>query len=413
MKEYKIINARLTPNGTPMEIYIKNGLIEKIDNEIKYNTETYDAKENVIVPGLIDMNCTSGEPGYEYKEDFISLANAAAAGGYTTLTCQPNVKPVADNKAVIEYIISKSKQNTKINLFPYGSMTIEMEGKMLAEIGEMYADGIVAVSDGGISIADSSLLRAIMIYSKMFKIPVITSCCDKSLAADGVINEGYVSTLCGLKGIPREAEDVIVGRNILLAKTSKAKLHITQVSTEDAVSQIRHAKAAGVDVTCDTCPQYFALTEYAALDYNTFAKIKPPLRTHRDIAAVLEGLRDGTIDAISSGHSPTTVENKLVEFDAAEYGISALETVFAISFSELVEKGVLSFQELISKLSTNPARILGLKERGMLRKGYKGEVAIFDIESKYRIKGEHFKSKAKFTPFENREVKGKAVKTFI
>ena len=320
------------------DIFIEGGLIADIGE----NLHVEDAREldldgHVVLPGFIDMHCNICEPGFENIEDISTVSRSAARGGFTSITCEPNTKPVIDNKTVVEYIISKSKAQASVNIYPYGSMSMGCEGTAIAEIGEMYEAGVVAISDGDEFIDSAALMRNVMRYSRMFDLPIMTHCEDRSLSGKGVMNEGYTASCLGLSGMPREAEELQVARNILLAEITGARLHIAHVSTGGSVRMVRDAKKRGLQVTCETCPHYFALTEEAVEDYNTFAKVNPPLRTQEDVEAILEGIADGTIDAIASGHSPTSRTDKDKEFGNAAYGISALETAFPISFTKLVE----------------------------------------------------------------------------
>lgn len=397
----------------PMDIYMENGVIQGISKNIDYhNVEIIDASEKVVLPGLIDMHCSVCEPGYEYKEDIESATKAAARGGFTTITCLPNTEPAVDNKAVVEYILSKAKSDGIVHIFPYGSMSKGCKGKEIAEIGEMKLAGVVAITDGDISIMDTNLLHNIFRYARMFDIPVITHCEDLNLSGNGVVNEGYISTLMGLQGIPKEAEEVMVARNLVLAEGTKSRLHISHVSTKGSVQLIREAKKRGVQITAETSPQYFTLTEQSVSRYNTLAKVNPPLRTEEDIEAILEGLRDNTIDVISSSHTPASIESKNTEFDNATYGISNLETAFAVSYTALVEKNILTLTQLVQKMADNPAHILALN-KGRLEVGADADIIVVDVKQKYAINASEFASKAKFSPYNAMEVKGKVLHTFV
>ena len=320
-----------------LDIYMEDGVICKIGENLEENgAEILDADGKYILPGFIDMHCSVCDPGYEYIEDIETASCSAARGGFTSITCEPNTNPAIDNKTVVEYIVSKSKEYSLVNIFPYGSMSVGCLGEHMSEIGEMYEAGIVGIADGGRSIMNASFLANVFRYSKMFDMPVLTHCEDKNLAGKGVMNEGYMSSSLGLLGIPKEAEEVIVTRNIILAEGMGAKLHISNVTTKGSVQLIREAKKRGTRITCETSPHYFLLTEEAVENYNTLAKVKPPLRTKEDVKAIIEGILDGTIDVITSGHSPTKLTDKNKEFDNADYGISAFETAFALSYSKLV-----------------------------------------------------------------------------
>lgn len=397
-----------------LDIFIEKGKIAKIGKNltIECDDET-NAEGNYILPGLIDMHCNICDPGYEYIEDIETASMSAVKGGFTTITCEPNTKPAIDNKTVVEYIVSKSKMYSLVNILPYGSMSIDCMGNEMSEIGEMHQVGIVGISDGNNTVADACLLRNIFKYSKMFHLPVITHCEDKSLSQSGVMNEGFISTCLGLRGIPREAEEIIVARNIVLAENVGNHLHIAHVSTKGSVQLIREAKKRGVFVTCETCPHYFILTEDAVGEYDTLAKVNPPLRTEQDREAIIEGLSDGTIDVIVSGHSPTNLTDKNKEFDRAEYGISSFETAFALSYTKLVETGILSLQQLVEKMSKNPAAILHLSKKGNIAIGMDADLTIVNIEKSYKVDAFSFYSKAKFSPFHGLEVKGNVIYSVV
>lgn len=413
IKNGKVISSHYDIDSL-YDIYIIDGMISKIGNGLEEEADTIiDAHGNYVLPGLIDMHCNICDPGYEYIEDMETASYSAVRGGFTTITCEPNTKPVIDNKTVVEYIISKCKDYSVVNIYPYGSMSLGCLGKDMAEIGEMFQAGIVGISDGDEFLENAAFLRNVFRYSKMFDMPVITHCEDKSLSGRGVMNDGVVASELGLFGMPKEAEEVVVARNIILAETAGSRIHIAHVSTKGSVQLIRDAKKRGVNLTCETCPHYFILTEEAVGRYNTFAKVNPPLRTQQDVEAILEGIADGTIDVIASGHSPTKLSDKHKEFDNAAYGISAFETTWSLSYTKLVETGLISFCKLIDLMSTNPAKILGLKQKGCLSVGMDGDVIIVDTNNTYAIDADEFFSKAKFSPFQNVTVKGKVLHAIV
>jgi len=372
-----------------------------------------DAKGGYVLPGFIDMNCEICDPGYENIEDLSTVTRSAAKGGFTSITSQPNTSPVVDNKTVVNYIISRALKLSMVNVHVYGQMTVGGEGTKIAEIGEMVTAGIAALSDGGKCVADAALLRNIMRYSSMFNIPLITTCEDPALAAKGVVNAGKVASAFGLRGIPREAEEIMVSRNIILSERTGCRIHISKVSTKGSVELVRAAKTKGVFVTCDTQPHYFTLTEDNVDGYNTLVKVKPPLRCWEDVDAIIEGLQDGTIDAISSGHTPTTIESKHREFDMASFGISSLETAFGVSYSALVTSGKMKLSQLIDKFNKYPAKILLLESKSGVEKGRDGDLVIFNPEEEHFITPPNFVSKAKFSPFGGMMVKGKLKCTIV
>jgi len=399
-----VLQDVLIYNNTIIEV----GKIETTDL-----CQVIDAKENYILPGFIDMNCTIFEPGYVNKEELVTAARSAVKGGFTSICMQPNTNPVTDNETVVAYIISAAKKIPQVNIFPYGAMTKGLSGQGLTEIGKMKDVGIIGVSDGGVPITDATILRNIFSYSKMFDLPLITACKDLYLYDGGVLHDGYTATLMGLRGISKEAEEVITARNIILARHTGAKLHLNHISTGGSVEIIRQAKKDGINITCEVQPQYFALTENYALGYNTLSKLSPPLREKQDLEAIKQGIIDGTIDAISSGHLPETIESKHVEFDLASFGISSLETTFAISYKYLVESGAISLSQLVEKLSTTPADILGLKTKGKIAVDYDADIIIMDLKDKYTINSKKFASKAKYSPFDGEEVKGTVIQSFV
>ena len=396
------------------DIYVEKGIIEEIGLDLeKPDARILDMRGSMILPGFIDMHCNICDPGFENIEDIETVSQSALRGGFTTITCQPNTNPAIDNKTVVEYIVSKSKYKSIVNIYPYGSMSIGCDGEEMAEIGEMVEAGIVAISDGDKSIDQAYFLRNVMLYAKMFDLPVITHCEDKGLCGKGVMNAGAVATSLGLLGMPREAEEVIVGRNILLAETTGAKLHIAHVSTKGSVQLIREAKNRGVKLTAETCPHYFLLTDEAVGEYNTLMKFNPPLRNQEDVEGLLKGIADGTIDVISTGHSPSAQRDKETLFDYAVFGISSLETLFPLCHTHLVEKDIISLERLVEMVSTAPAKILKLENKGIIEKGKDADLVTVDLKETFIIDPSHFASKAKFSPFTNEEVKGKIIEGMV
>lgn len=372
--------------------------------------QVMDVTGMVVTPGLIDAHVHLREPGFEYKETIASGAKAAAAGGFTAIAAMPNTKPVIDNRALVEFLITTAALETDIHVLPVGAVTKGMEGKEMAEIGEMTAAGAVAVSDDGFPVQNSEMMRRILEYCRMFDLPVLVHCEDKSLTADAVMNEGATSTIMGLRGAPAAAEEIMVARNISLAELAGARLHIQHVSTAGSVEIIRQAKKRGASVTCETCPQYFSLTEESVKDYNTNAKMNPPLRTAADVEAIKQGLAEGVIDIIATDHAPHAIEEKEVEFNAAAFGITGLETAVSLTITNLVETGVLSLPDAIAKLTTGPASILKL-ESGTLREGALADVTVIDPKAEVTIKASEMVSKAKNTPFDGMTLKGAVVAT--
>lgn len=413
-----IKNAKIVSNGVLekdiKDIYIEDSIIKKIDKNINIeNVEIIDAKNNYVLPGFIDIGCKIFENGYESKDNIIRISQAGAKGGYTTITTSSSAKPIVDNKTVVEYIHSKCKNETNINLYPIGNMTKGGEGKEISEIGEMILTGVVAISDGDNPIEDTNLLRDIFLYSRMFYITVMTTLIEPKLSKNGTVNYGCMATKLGLVGIPREAEEIETSKNIILAKYTGAKVHISYVTTKGAVELIRQAKKEGVNITCSTAPHYFTLTDRELDNYNTFVKVMPPLREEQDIQAIKEGLKDGTIDIIASGHSPALYEKKVTEFERAEFGISSLDVAFNIANTKLLKESDFSIEDITILMSKNPANVLGLKNKGEIKEGYDADIIIVDKEKEKIIKSSEFLSRAKYSPYENMKVFGEVITTIV
>ncbi|NDO19266.1 dihydroorotase [Lachnospiraceae bacterium MD329] len=391
------------------DIFINKGVIEDIDENIDLNgieMEVIDAAGKIVSPGLVDMHCHLRDPGQEYKEDIESGTKSAVMGGITSVACMPNTKPVADNESVITYIQSKAKEVGYVNVYPIGAISKGLKGKELAEIGEMKFAGAVAISDDGRPVVESGLMRRAMQYADMFDITVISHCEDIGLADGGHINEGFMSTYLGLRGITRAAEEVMVSRDILIAEATNTAIHIAHVSTRGSVELVRQAKKRGVRVTCETCPHYFTLTDKAVDGFNTNAKMNPPLRTDDDVEAIKEGLKDGTIDCIVTDHAPHHIDEKNCEFALALNGIVGFETSLGLGLKYLVETGVLTINELIEKMAVNPAKILGLN-KGNLSVGNTADITIFDPTVNWTVDIEKFSSKSKNSPYNGFELCGK------
>ena len=388
------------------DVLVRDGKISKIGDKLDADATVIDASGKIVSPGLVDMHVHLRDPGQEYKEDIVTGTLAAAFGGVTSVACMPNTEPVCDNEAVVTYIINKAKKEGYADVYPVGSVSKGLMGKELSPMGEMKFAGAVAVSDDGKPVSDSGLMRRAMEYAKMFDMRVISHCEDLPLANEGYMNEGAVATAMGLRGISRASEEVMVSRDILIAEAIGTPVHIAHISTRGSVELIRQAKARGVDVTCETCPHYFALTEKACEDFNTNAKMNPPLRTDDDVLAIKEGLRDGTIDCIVTDHAPHHIDEKNCEFGYAKNGITGLETSLGLAIKHLVNEGVLTLSQLIEKMSLNPSRILNIT-KGTLSEGAIADIAIFDPESKWTVEAKKLHSKSKNMPYEGFELYGK------
>ncbi|MCX7940203.1 MAG: dihydroorotase [Endomicrobia bacterium] len=391
-----------------LDILIENGKITKIAEKINLKPNLIiNAKSYIVSPGLIDIHTHLREPGNEEEETIASGTIAAAAGGITSVFCMPNTQPPIDDQTSVEFVMLKAKSEGVVNVFPVGAITKNRQGEELTEIGELKKAGVVAISDDGEPISNSKIMRRALEYARMFDLTVISHCEDKLLTKGGVINEGRVSTLLGLRGMPKEAEEIMVMRDIILASLTLGKLHITHVSTKNSINFIRHAKQNGLQITCDVTPHHFTLSEdeIEKQPYNTNLKMNPPLRTHEDVKALIEAIKDDTVDCIASDHAPHTVEEKNKEFDLAPFGIIGLETLLPLSITYLYHKEKLPLKNIIKKLATNPARIFKLKDKGSLKIGYDADITIFDPYKEFVVKS--FSSKSSNSPFIGWKLKGK------
>lgn len=420
----KFYNANLIDPFTNKEgivdIVIDEGIISKVRFKRKYqplaknaknsnsNLEI-DAKDLYVFPGLIDMHAHLREPGYEYKETIRTGTLAAVRGGFTSVCCMANTNPVNDNPEVTYYILAKAKEEGNCDVLPIGAVTKGQKGEELSEMAMLKEAGCVAFSDDGMPVINSMVMRRALDYSKAVGAPIISHCEDLSLSEDGVMNEGKLSFLMGLKGITKASEEVMIARDIILSKYSKAPLHIAHVSTKGSVELIKYAKQQGILVTAETCPHYFTLTEEAVKDYNTNAKMNPPLRSEEDKESIKEALRDGTIDVIATDHAPHHIDEKKIPFQEALNGISGLETAFALSLS-LVHGGVLTLKQLIEKLTFNPSKILKITKEG-IKEGALADLILVDINRKWRVDKDKLASLGKNTPFDGWELTGKVLIT--
>ena len=412
--KYIIKNGSVVfPGGVKKcDVLVEDGKIAEVGENISCDCEVLDAEGLHVFPGLIDMHVHLREPGFEGKEDIESGSKAAVAGGFTQICCMPNTNPVNDNAVVTTYIKYRSEQVNLCKVHPIGSITKGEKGEELAEIGKMASAGAVAISDDGRSVMDSKIMRLAMEYANGFNLKCLCHCEDANLVDGGVVNEGLNSTITGLKGSIRAAEDIMIAREICLSESLGIPVHICHVSTYSGVELIRSAKARGVKVTAESCPHYFWLTDDIITGFDTYTKVNPPIREESDRQAIIEGLKDGTLDCIVTDHAPHSKKDKQVEYSLAAFGISGIETSFSLSYTKLVKEGDMSLPELAEKMSAAPARILNL-EGGEIKAGAPADITIADLAAKYVIDGEKFISKGKNTPFNGTEVYGKGAYTIV
>ncbi len=401
--------------NTGKSVFIEDGRVVGLlshSDDVPEGCEVIDAVGLIVAPGFIDMHTHLREPGHEYKETIASGAASAVAGGFATVCAMPNTDPVNDSAAVTRFIIEQAENARLANVFPIGALTKNSAGTELAEMGEMKDAGIVAVSDDGRSVPSPGMMRRAMEYARGFDLPVIDHCEDKSLARGGVMHEGHWSLVLGLRGMPAAAEEVDALRDCALAELTGARLHLAHVSTRGAIEAVRRAKEKGLRVTCEVAPHHWTLTDEAVADYDTNTKMSPPLRSWDHIEAILAGLRDGTIDAIASDHAPHHADEKALEYDQAPSGITGLETAVGLAF-DLVNQGVIDIERLVEVLATNPARILGLENRGTLGADAYADVTILDPSFQWTVDASRSKSKSRNTPFDGRVMTGAAVATIV
>jgi dihydroorotase len=413
IKNAVIVNADKM-HAKPQDILIEKGVIAKIAPSIKAGTvKVIDAKDKLVMPGLIDIHVHFRVPGQEHKETIETGSRAAAKGGFTTVMCMPNTTPAIDNAMIVEGIIKEAKRVGLTNVIPIGAITRGRKDEELVDMFELKEAGCLALSDDGKSVVNSQLMRLALQYSKMMGLLLIQHCEDPLLSQGGVMNEGKVSTLLGLKGDPGISETVIVSRDIELANYLNARVHFAHMSLKRSVELIRFAKSQGVQVTAEACPHHFAMTEDAVKNFNTNTKMNPPLRTQEDVDAIKEGLKDGTIDCIVTDHAPHTVEDKEADFDHAPFGLIGLETSVGLTVKELVKTKILTWPQMVERMSTAPARIIGLDNKGGIKEGADGDITIIDPDKEWVFTKDEIASKSKNTPFLGTKLIGKAVCTVL
>ncbi|MFI3249559.1 MAG: dihydroorotase [Eubacteriales bacterium] len=396
-------------NGTmvPADVYIEDGSIVKVGAGIDLDAdEFFDASGLIVAPALVDMHVHLRDPGFTEKEDILSGCAAAALGGVTTMACMANTNPVLDNPEQLRYVIEKAAQGFGIKVLPVGAVTQGLQGKILTDAALLKAAGAIALSDDGSNVDSAHIMREALLQGKKVGLPILAHCEDSTLARNKAVNEGSVSRQLFQEGRPAIAEELMVMRDVMLAEETGAHVHICHVSTAKSVDIIRKAKKQGINVTCETCPQYFVLTEEEVLLKGPLARVNPPLRTKKDVRGIVNGLKDGVIDCIVTDHAPHTVAEKSRALVSAPSGMIGLETSLALSLTALYHTSKMFLPQLFSALSTTPSKILGLKT-GVIAAGRPADLVIFDPQQEWQINSELFASKARNTPFDGFVVKGR------
>ncbi len=409
----KLLIKNVVVFGKECDIYVVDGIIKRIAKNVTYNADkTIDGNGLTALPAFVDMHTHLREPGFERKEDIESGSRAAVRGGYASVCCMPNTNPVIDNKCIVSYVVNRAKEVDLARVYPIASITKGMKGEELTNFGSVKAFGAVAVSDDGMPVTSSNTMRLAIEYAKPFGLPVISHCEDFSIADGGVVNEGYHATVAGLKGISRVAEEAMVAREILIAESLDSSVHVAHISTTNSVNLVRDAKKRGAKVTAETCPHYIALTDEEILSYDTDTKVNPPLREERDRKNIIEGIKDGTIDAIATDHAPHHADDKNIEYNYAANGISGIETAFSVAYTYLVRSGEITLKRLSELMTDNPANIMNIPY-GELKVGGLADITLVDLDEKYTVDSREFFSKGKNTPFEGKELYGRVKTTVV
>lgn len=397
-----------------LDVLIEKGKITQIKPKISASgAKLIDASGLIVAPGFIDMHVHLREPGQEDKETIATGALAAARGGFTSIACMPNTDPVNDNRGVTEYILSEAKKNAAVNVFPIASITKGEKGEELTDMADLMDAGAIAFSDDGMPVQNSQVMRRALEYSKILNTVIIDHCENKDLSADGVMHEGYYSYLFGLRGIPASSEETMVSRDIILAKRADAAIHIAHLSVKGAVELVKKAKRKKVKVTAEVTPHHLFLTDSLIESYDTHLKVNPPLRSKEDARALKQALKNGTIDVFATDHAPHTVDEKDVEFDRAPFGINGLETAVPLLLDKLVNKNIISLPRFVEMISTNPALILKLENKGRISVGADADLTILNLEKEIAVDVDSFKSKSRNNPFQGWELRGGPEMTIV
>jgi dihydroorotase len=395
------------------DVWIEDGVIKGIGSNLTATgTEVFDATGLIVAPGFIDMHVHLREPGFEHAETIESGSRAAAAGGFTSICPMPNTKPVNDNATVTSYMIEKARRHAVVNVYPIGAITKGSLGEELAAIGSMKQAGAVAISDDGRPVMNARVMRRAMEFARSLGMPVINHCEDLHLSAGGDMHEGAESVRLGLRGIPGCSEDVMVARDILLADVTGARYHVAHISSRHSVEMVKFAKSRGLAVTAEATPHHLALADRDMKPYDSNYKMKPPLRAPRDVSAVLEGVKNGAIDAIATDHAPHPGSEKMQEFESCPFGILGLETAIGVTLEQMVHPGAIGVARMVQLFTTGPARILGI-DRGTLAKGAAADVTIFSIDREWTYDVNKSFSKSRNSPFDGKSFKGGPVATVV
>ncbi|HEU5020374.1 MAG TPA: dihydroorotase [Bryobacteraceae bacterium] len=395
------------------DVLIRDGKVENIGQGLTAgDTPVFDAKGAIVAPGFIDMHVHLREPGIEHAETIETGSKAAAAGGFTTICCMPNTLPVNDSAMVTSYILQRAREVAPVNVFPIGAITKGSKGEELAAIGSMHDAGIVAISDDGRPVMNARVMRRAMELARTLNIPVIDHCEDLNLSAGGDMHEGPESVRLGLRGIPSASEDVMVARDLLLAELTGASYHVAHLSTKRSAAMVAFAKKRGIQVTSEVTPHHFAITDHELCSYDSNYKMKPPLRRQEDVDAVIEAIKDGTIDAIATDHAPHPGDEKMQEFERCPFGITGLETAIGLTLSELVHPGHITVSRMVQLFTIGPADVLRMN-RGRLLPGAPGDVTIFDLTAEWTFDVSHSLSKSRNSPFSGRKFRGGPVATIV
>ncbi|MGM9607732.1 MAG: dihydroorotase [Oscillospiraceae bacterium] len=399
--------------GGVMDILIENGKVVVIGSNLQEpDAQVIDARGLVVSAGLVDMHVHLREPGFEYKETIETGCAAAARGGVTSIACMPNTKPAIDTPELVSFVLEQAKKACGVHVLPIGAVSKGQQGKELTDVEALVHAGVVALSDDGVPVQDANLMRDALIKARRKRLPVLSHCEDAGMVCNYAVNEGTISRRLGIPGRPAIAEELMVMRDAMLAEETGGAVHICHVSTARSVDIVRQYKQKGVRITCETCPQYFTLTEDEVLAQGSLARVNPPLRTKLDVEAIIAGLQDGTIDAIVTDHAPHSAEEKARPLTEAPSGMVGLETSLAVSLTALYHTGKLDLSALLRKMTVNPARILGT-DKGRLALGSDGDVVIFDPDEEWTVDPEQFASKGRNTPFGGHRLKGRVKYTIV